>query len=80
MHDIPKTLNTTPILFGNDKCLIIDAANSPILHDKINHDLRILLEWPTANKITVNPKKSLALILPQKNHQSYPNDRNRFQE
>ena len=66
INDISNALNTTPRLFADDTSLVIHAANPSILRDKINHELRSVLEWTSANKITVNPKKSSALILPPK--------------
>ena len=63
---ISNALNTIPRLFADDTCLVIHASNPSILRDKINHELRSVLEWTSANKITVNPKKSSALILPPK--------------
>ena len=47
-------------------CLVIHAANQSIFGDSINRDLRCVLEWTRTNKTTVNPKKSLALLLPPK--------------
>ena len=80
INDISNALNTTPRLFADDTCPVIHAANPSILRYKINHELRSVLEWTSANIITVYPKKSSALILPPQNHQSYPNDRNTFQQ
>ena len=44
INDIPNALNTTPRLFADDTCLVIHAANPSILRDKINHELRSVLE------------------------------------
>ena len=63
INDISNALNTIPKLFADNTCLVIHAANLSILCNKINHELRTVLEWTSANKITVNPKKSAALIL-----------------
>ena len=72
MNDISNALKTTPRLFADDTCLVIYAANPSILRDKINYELRSVLEWTSANKITVNPKKSSALILFPKITNSIP--------
>ena len=66
INDISNALNTTPKLFADDTCLVIHAANPSVLRDTINHELRGVLGWTSANKITVNPKKSSALILSPK--------------
>ena len=66
INGISNALNTTPRLFADDTCLVIHAANPSILRDKINHELRSVLECTGANKTAVNPKKSSALILPPK--------------
>ena len=45
---------------GNPRCQSVNLC------DDINRELRSALEWTSANKITVNPKKSLALVMPPK--------------
>ena len=66
-------LNPTPRLFADDTRLVIPTANPSILRDDINHELRSVLQWTmSANKITVNPKKSSALMLPPKSTNLIP--------
>ena len=66
--------NTTPRLFADDTCLVIYVANPSILHDNINHELRIVLKWTSANKIAVNPRNIFSINIAPQNNQSYPND------
>jgi len=55
-----------PRLFADDTCLVIYAANPTSLRDKMNSKLKNVAEWTQANKITVNPQKPFALIIPPK--------------
>ena len=47
-------------------CLLIHSPKTSTLGKNINSELANVHEWTVANKITVNPKKSLALIIPPK--------------
>jgi len=50
------------------------------LRDKINSELKNVAEWTQANKITVNPHKSFALIIPPKIINPIPNIEVYFQD
>ena len=66
INDIPNALTSPPRLFADDTCLVIHAANPRTLQEKINIELLNVHKWTKANKITLNPKKSSALIVPPK--------------
>ena len=66
INDIPNALTSPPRLFADDTCLVIHAANPRTLLEKINIELLNVHKWTKANKITINPKKSSALIIPPK--------------
>ena len=66
INDIPNALTSPPRLFADDTCLVIHAANPRTLQEKINIKLLNVHKWTKANKITLNPKKSSALIIPPK--------------
>ena len=46
--------------------MLIHFPNTSTLPENINFELANVHEWAVTNKITVNPEKSLALILPPK--------------
>jgi len=47
--------------------LVIHEANTQTLEETINDELqKVVHEWTKANKLTINPPKSQALIIPLK--------------
>ena len=56
-------MNSVLRLFADDICMLIHSPNTSTLAENINSELANVHEWTVANKITVNPEKSLALIL-----------------
>ena len=66
VNDLPNAFSSTPRLFADDTCLVIQATNPIILRGKINLKLLKVYEWTKANKITVNPGILHVLIIPPK--------------
>ena len=59
-------IETPPRLFADDTCLIINHHNVAILQDKMNMKLKKIYNWCNANKITINPSKSTAILISPK--------------
>jgi hypothetical protein len=55
------------ILFADDTTLIIHDKTVDKLEDKVNSGLRKLTEWVSANKLTLNVKKTHYMIMTKKN-------------
>ena len=72
INDLPSAVNSVPRLFADDTCLLIHSPNTATLAENINSELANVHEWTVANKITVNPEKSLALIILPKITTSIP--------
>ena len=72
INDLPFAIKSVPRLFADDTCLLIHSPNTSTLAENINSKLANVHEWTVANKITVKPKKSLALIRPPKIITSIP--------
>ena len=66
INDIPNALNSIPRLFADDTCLVIHSANPGLLRNNITSELQKVHIWPNANTITVNPQKTMTLIIPPK--------------
>ena len=73
INDLQNFLNSSPILFADDTCLVTHGSNPNGLRTLINHELNHVLRWTTANKITVNLQKSSILIIPPKISSPSPN-------
>jgi len=63
VNNITNALNCKPILFADDTCLLVKASNPQDLQNKINKELKNLNDWCSANKLTIIPSKSNALII-----------------
>ena len=59
-------------LFADDTCLVVDGSNESSLKSKMNIDLSKLTRWLNANKLTINPSKSIILIILPKTNQPTP--------
>ena len=66
IDDIPNALNSIPRLFADDTCLVIHSANPGLLRNNIISELQKVHIWTNANTITVNPPKTMTLIIPPK--------------
>ena len=66
INDLQNSLNSPLVLFADDIGLVTHGFNPNELRTLINRELNHLLQWTTANKITVNPQKSSILIFPPK--------------
>ena len=66
INDLTIAINSVPRLFAADICLVISSPSPSTLAENINSELVKVHEWSVGNKITVNPQKSLALVIPPK--------------
>ena len=41
------------------------------LQEKVNHDLNNVEKWCEVNKVTINPEKSIAVIIPPNQRKSH---------
>ena len=72
INDLPSAINSVSRLFADDNCLLIHSPNTSTLAENSNSELVSVHEWTAANKLTVNPEKSLALTIPPKITTSIP--------
>ena len=64
INDLPNAVKCIPRLFADDTCLISQKFNLTNLESVMNKDLvKIHKWWCQANKVTINPLKSSALIV-----------------
>ena len=63
INDLTNSINTTPRLFADDTCIIANAPSATVLEQTLNREMTNLSMWINANKLTVNPSKSYALII-----------------
>jgi len=52
-----------PRLFADDTCIYASSNNAKKLENDINIELKLIHDWSSANKMYMNPCKSIALIL-----------------
>ena len=72
INDLPNSVHCIPRLFADDICLLLADANLNSLHETINNELINLSHWCKANKLSVNPVKSNAMIISPKQCNAYP--------
>ena len=66
INDLPNAINSTPRLFADDTCLILQQSSLSSLEKACLDKLIQLKDWCDANKIQINPNKSCILHLPPK--------------
>ena len=64
INDLPNCLETTSAtMFADDTSLSCNGLSSADIESKLNHDLEIIHTWLTANKLTLNRKKTEYMII-----------------
>ena len=66
INDLPNAINSTPLLFADDTCLILQQSSLSALEKACSNELIQVKDWCDANKIQINPNKSCVLHLPPK--------------
>ena len=70
INDIVNSTSSTPRLFADDTCLIVNSDSLSNLKSTIKLEIIRILKWVNANKLTVNPSKYNIIIVPPKINQS----------
>ena len=64
INDLPNCLVTTSAtMFADDTSLSCNGLSSVDIESKLNHDLEKIHRWLTANKLTLNSKKTEYMII-----------------
>ena len=66
VNDLNNALNCIPRLFADDTCLTLKSLDPKLLQNEMNTELEKLQQWCCANKLTINPIKTIILIIPPK--------------
>ena len=65
-NDFENSVNNTPRVFADDTCVIANSSSILELEQHLNLELINTASWISANKLTLNPAKSFALIVSSK--------------
>ena len=63
INDLENSVNNTTRLFADDTCIIANSSTILELEQHLNLELNNIASWISANKLTLNPAKSFALIV-----------------
>ena len=63
IKSLPNSIDCAIRLFADDTCLIVKAPTINETETKLNSELNKVSAWMLANKLTLNPAKSNALII-----------------
>ena len=65
INDLENSANNTGTsrLFADDTCIIANSSSILELEQHLNLELNNIVSWISANKLTLNPAKSFALIV-----------------
>ena len=67
VNELPNSATTSPRLFADNTCLVLNSPSIPSLTQTCNNELSNLKSWCDANYLKVNPSKSVSLIISFKN-------------
>ena len=62
-NDLENSANNTPRFFADGTCIIANSSSILELEQHLNLELNNIASWISANKLTLNPAKSFALIV-----------------
>jgi len=72
INGLPNAINSIPRLFAGDTCITKENLNQ--LEAKLYSEIRDLLLWCTANKLTINSTKyNKLIIIPPKTNSKIAN-------
>ena len=63
INDLPNSIDSVPRLFADDTCLLVNSSSLEHLESKLNIEINKVNDWITANKLTLNAKKSNLLVI-----------------
>ena len=63
INDLHNSLESKPRLFADDTCLLVKGSNSKQLETSRNAELHYLHLWCIVNKLSVNPAKTIIVII-----------------
>ena len=66
INDLHYLLESKPILFADDTCLLVKVSNSEQLEVHLSAEQDHLHLWRSVNKLSVNPAKTIIVYIPPK--------------
>ena len=72
INDLPNSLINQPTLFADDTCILTSNHSLVNLETQSNDELKIVSEWMIANRLTLNPHKTQALVLTRSKQKLQP--------
>ena len=66
VNDLSNSTSCNPCLFADDTCLVVSNCSFSSLEQRCNAELENLKNWCNANKLQINPKKSISIYVPPK--------------
>ena len=71
-NDLPFSVSCNPRLYADNLCLVCSDTDLPVVVSKMNDNVYCVSLWLKANKLTVNPSKSHALLIPPNFNEPLP--------
>ena len=66
ISDLSNSTSRNPCLFADDTCLVVSNSSFSSLEQRCNAELENLKNWCNANKLQINPNKSMRIYVPSK--------------
>jgi hypothetical protein len=74
INDLCCALNNYLVrLFADDTCILIHNSDLNVVIQQAKDALQCIMEWCSANKLTINTEKTCFIIYHSKNKNNYPN-------
>ena len=71
INDLPNGLKTVPRFFADDTALIFSSDNLQNLQLLVHSELFNVADWMLMNSLTINPTKTILLVLSPCSHKSF---------
>ena len=69
INDLHNAVHTSPRLFADDICLLLQAPNNDTLEDLANSELKRVNQWMLTNKLSLNHHKTQLMVLSKNRNQ-----------
>ena len=63
INDLPNSADSVPRVFADDTFVLVNSSSLDQLESKLNIEINKVNDWITANKLTLNAKKSNLLVI-----------------
>ena len=64
VNDLQNGTTCKARFYADNTCLVVNNSSKPLLEQTCDSEMPLLKRWCDANKLQINPKKSVIIYIP----------------